>query len=120
MDVPALFAMPRRAIFEPSPYVSHVSHVISYALALTVLEREKNDRHIFDLAAGGFASTARLAKSSPEMWVPIFMQNRDNVLAVLDTYIEKIQEFRKAIDEMDEGAIEELIRGANRIKRIIR
>ena len=101
-------------------YVSHVSHVISYALALTVLEREKNDRHIFDLAAGGFASTARLAKSSPEMWVPIFMQNRDNVLAVLDTYIEKIQEFRKAIDEMDEGAIEELIRGANRIKRIIR
>lgn len=101
-------------------YVSHVSHVISYALALTVLEREKNDRHIFDLAAGGFASTARLAKSSPEMWVPIFMQNRDNVLAVMDTYIEKIQAFRKAIDDMDEAAITELIQGANRIKRIIR
>lgn len=101
-------------------YVSHVSHVISYALALTVLEREKNDRHIFDLAAGGFASTARLAKSSPEMWVPIFMQNRDNVLAVMDTYIDKIQAFRRAIDEMDEAAITELIQGANRIKRIIR
>ncbi len=101
-------------------YVSHVSHVISYALALTVLEREKNDRHIFDLAAGGFASTARLAKSSPEMWVPIFMQNRDNVLAVMDTYIEKIQAFRRAIDDMDEVAITKLIQGANRIKRIIR
>ena len=101
-------------------YVSHVSHVISYALALTVLEQEKNDRHIFDLAAGGFASTARLAKSGPEMWVPIFMQNRDNILTVLDTYIDKINEFRKAIDEMDEKAIGNLIQGANRIKRIIR
>ena len=101
-------------------YVSHISHITSFALALTVLDKEKNEKHIFDLASGGFSSTVRLAKSNADMWVPIFSQNRDNLLKVIDTYIEKINAFRKAIDEFDEKGIRSLIEDANRIKRIIR
>ena len=101
-------------------YVSHISHVTSFALALTVLEKERDEKHIFDLASGGFSSTVRLAKSSPEMWVPILMQNRDNVLHVIDTYLEKMQLFRQAIADYDEAGTDRLIRDANRIKKIIR
>lgn len=101
-------------------YVSHISHITSFALAQTVLDKEKDEKHIFDLASGGFSSTVRLAKSSPDMWTPILVQNRDNVLRVMDTYIEKMQSFRKAIEESDEDAIRELIEDANRIRRIIR
>lgn len=101
-------------------YVSHISHVTSFALALTVLDKERDEKHIFDLASGGFSSTVRLAKSNADMWVPILTQNRDNVLRVMDTYIEKMQAFRKAIDEFDEDGIRSLIAEANRIKKIIR
>lgn len=101
-------------------YVSHISHVTSFALALTVLDKEKDEKHIFDLASGGFSSTVRLAKSSPEMWTPILSQNRENVLHVIDTYVEKMLAFRKAIDEGDDEAVRELIEDANRIRRIIR
>lgn len=101
-------------------YVSHISHVTSFALALTVLDKERDEKHIFDLASGGFSSTVRLAKSSPDMWTPILSQNRDNVLHVMDTYIEKMQAFRKAIDEGDEAAVRSLIEEANKIRRIIR
>ena len=101
-------------------YVSHISHVTSFALALTVLDKEKDEKHIFDLASGGFSSTVRLAKSNADMWVPILSQNHDNVLHVMDTYIEKMQEFRKAIADYDEDGIRELIAEANRIKKILR
>lgn len=101
-------------------YVSHISHVTSFALALTVLDKEKDEKHIFDLASGGFSSTVRLAKSSPDMWTPILSQNRDNVLHVMDTYIEKMQAFRKAIEEGDEDSVRDLIEEANKIRRIIR
>ena len=101
-------------------YVSHISHVTSFALALTVLEKEKDEKHIFDLASGGFSSTVRLAKSSPDMWTPILTQNKENVLQVMDTYIEKMNAFRQAVAEGDERAIEGLIEEANRIRRIIR
>ena len=101
-------------------YVSHLSHVSSFALALTVLDKERDEKHIFDLASGGFSSTVRLAKSNADMWVPIFMQNRDNVLRVMDTYIEKMQLFRQAMAEYDEQKVRELIEEANRIKKIIR
>ena len=101
-------------------YVSHISHVTSFALALTVLDKEKDEKHIFDLASGGFSSTVRLAKSSPDMWTPILSQNRDNVLHVMDTYIEKMQAFRDAIAEGDEDAVRGLIEDANKIRRIIR
>ena len=101
-------------------YVSHVSHVISFALAQTVLEKEKDEKHIFDLASGGFSSTVRLAKSGADMWTPILLQNSDNVLRVLDTYMEKLKAFRDAIEDGDSEAVYELIQDANRIKRIIR
>lgn len=101
-------------------YVSHISHVTSFALALTVLDKEKDEKHIFDLASGGFSSTVRLAKSSPDMWTPILTQNRDNVLHVIDTYIDKMQAFRAAIEEGDEEAIRGLIEESNKIRRIIR
>ena len=101
-------------------YVSHISHVTSFALALTVLDKEKDEKHIFDLASGGFSSTVRLAKSNADMWIPILSQNRDNVLRVMDTYIEKMKEFRTAIDNGDEDRIRELIEEANKIKKILR
>jgi prephenate dehydrogenase len=101
-------------------YVSHISHVTSFALALTVLDKERDEKHIFDLASGGFSSTVRLAKSSPDMWTPILSQNRDNVLQVMDTYIEKMNAFRQAIADGDENEIRTLIEDANRIRRIIR
>ena len=101
-------------------YVSHISHITSFALALTVLDKEKDEKHIFDLASGGFSSTVRLAKSSPDMWTPILSQNRDNILQVMDTYIEKMNAFRKAIADGDEDAVRSLIEDANRIRRIIR
>jgi prephenate dehydrogenase len=101
-------------------YVSHISHVSSFALALTVLDKEKDEKHIFDLASGGFSSTVRLAKSSSEMWTPILSQNRENVLHVMDTYIEKMNAFRQAIADGDKDAVRGLIEEANRIRRIIR
>lgn len=101
-------------------YVSHISHVTSFALALTVLDKEKDEKHIFDLASGGFSSTVRLAKSNADMWVPILSQNRDNVLQVIDTYIDKMQQFRTAIADDDAQSIRELITEANKIKKIIR
>ena len=101
-------------------YVSHVSHVTSFALALTVLDKEKDEKHIFDLASGGFSSPVRLAKSGASMWTPILMQNRDNVLHVMDTYIEKMQAFRQALAADDEDAVRNLIEEANKIRRIIR
>lgn len=101
-------------------YISHISHITSFALALTVLDKEKDEKHIFDLASGGFSSTVRLAKSNADMWVPILSQNRGNVLKVMDTYIEKMNEFRDAISSGDEERIRELIGEANRIKRILR
>ena len=101
-------------------YVSHISHITSFALALTVLDKEKNEKHIFDLASGGFSSTVRLAKSSADMWVPIFSQNRDNVLKVTDTYIEMMMKFREAIASGDEDSVRSMIEEANRIRRILR
>ena len=100
-------------------YVSHLSHVVSYALALTTLEKEKDDNAIFALAGGGFASAARLAKSAPDMWVPIFRQNRTAVLDAIDTYQQKLQALRTAIATNDESQIRTLIEEANRIRKIL-
>ncbi len=100
-------------------YVSHISHITSFALALTVLDKEKNESHIFDLAGGGFRSTVRLAKSSANMWVPIFQENSKNVIEVLDTYIEKMQNFRDAISDQNMDALREMITTSNKIKRVI-
>lgn len=100
-------------------YVSHISHISSFALALTVLEKEKNEKRIFELAGGGFSSTVRLAKSNPETWVPIFEQNRDYVLDVLDEHINTISRFRTLLIKKDFESFYKLIQQANQIRRIV-
>ncbi|MBF9221685.1 prephenate dehydrogenase [Hymenobacter sp. BT662] len=100
-------------------YVSHISHITSFALALTVLEKEKEEQRIFDLASGGFASTVRLAKSSPAMWVPILRQNRLNVLDVLDEHLHQLQHLRKLLAREDYGSLTQQIEQANHIRKIL-
>ena len=100
-------------------YVSHISHIASFALALTVLEKEKDENRIFELASGGFNSTVRLAKSNPDTWVPIFKQNRDHVLDVLDEFINTLSKFRTLLIKKDFETFKELIQQANGIRRII-
>lgn len=100
-------------------YVSHISHIASFALALTVLEKEREENRIFDLASGGFSSTVRLAKSNPDTWTPIFRQNRDHVLDVLDEFINTVSRFRTLLIKRDFETFDQLIRHANDIRRII-
>ena len=100
-------------------YVSHISHISSFALALTVLEKEKDEKRIFELAGGGFSSTVRLAKSNPDTWIPIFEQNRDYVLDVLDEHISTISKFRTLLIKRDFDSFYTLIEQANQIKRIV-
>ena len=100
-------------------YISHISHITSFALANTVLEKEREDRHIFDLAGGGFESTVRLAKSSSSTWVPILMQNKYNVLDVLREHIHQLQLMRRMIERDDTEGLHDLISRANSIQRII-
>jgi len=101
-------------------YVSHISHITSFALANTVLEKEKEDDAIFELASAGFESTVRLAKSNPAMWVPIFMQNRENVLDVLNEHITQLRKFKSCLEKENWDYLLELIEGANQIRKIIR
>lgn len=101
-------------------YISHISHISSFALALTVLEKERNENRIFELASGGFGSTVRLAKSSPDMWTPIFQQNRDNVLDVLDEHINSLAQFRTLLIKNDFERIYQLIEEANSISKILK
>jgi prephenate dehydrogenase len=101
-------------------YVSHISHITSFALANTVLEKEREDDAIFELASAGFESTVRLAKSNPSMWVPIFMQNRENVLDVLNEHISQLRKFKSCLEKENWEYLKELIEGANKIKRIIK
>ena len=101
-------------------YVSHISHITSFALALTVLEKEREEEHIFDRAGGGFESTVRLAKSSPETWAPIFMQNKYNVLDVLREHIHQLQIFRRLLEKDDTEGLKQMMQRANRINRIIK
>ena len=100
-------------------YVSHISHISSFALALTVLEKEQDEDRIFELASGGFSSTVRLAKSSPDMWIPIFRQNRDNVLDVLDEHINQLARFRSLLIKKDFATFYKLIQESNQIRKIL-
>jgi prephenate dehydrogenase len=101
-------------------YVSHISHITSFALALTVLEKEKEQGRIFELASGGFESTVRLAKSSPDMWVPIFKHNRNNVLDVLEEHIHQLQQMKQLLEDEDYDTFYKLIQKSNKIKKILK
>jgi len=101
-------------------YVSHISHITSFALANTVLEKEKEEDAIFELASGGFESTVRLAKSNPETWASIFMQNRENVLDVLNEHISQLRKFKACLEKENYEYLAELMINANKIKRILK
>ena len=101
-------------------YVSHISHISSFTLALSVLDKEQSESAIFDLASGGFESTARLAKSSAEMWSQIFIQNKDSLLEVLDVYSYWLRKFRVAIEDEDVEGLNNLIKEANEIKKFLK
>lgn len=115
-----LLSMEAKAHDLHAAYVSHISHITSFALANTVLEKEKEDQAIFELASAGFASTVRLAKSNPAMWVPIFLQNKEHVLDVLDEHIEQLKKFRNSIAEEKGSELKGLIENANEIRRILK
>ena len=100
-------------------YVSHISHITSFILATTVLEKERESETILNLAGGGFESTVRLAKSSAEMWIPILMQNKYNVLDVLREYIHQLEIFRKALEKDNRDEIRQTIERANTIRKIL-
>ncbi|MBQ5726466.1 MAG: prephenate dehydrogenase [Alistipes sp.] len=101
-------------------YVSHISHITSFALALTVLEKEREEEHIFDLAGGGFESTVRLAKSLPQTWAPIFLGNKYNVLDVLREHIHQLQILRRMIERDDREGLVEAMHKANKIREILK
>ncbi|QDO92824.1 prephenate dehydrogenase [Formosa sediminum] len=101
-------------------YVSHLSHISSFMLGKTVIDKERNERDIFDMAGSGFASTVRLAKSSPNMWTPIFKQNKTNVIETLDEYINNLNQFKILLEQDDFEAIFDEMKNTNRIKDILK
>ncbi len=101
-------------------YVSHLSHVIAFALGKTVLDIEKEEENILNLAGSGFASTARLAKSSPSMWEPIMEQNSTNILKALDEYIRNLLHFRKMLDDKNTDELSGFMKEANEIRKVLK
>lgn len=101
-------------------YISHISHITSFALANTVLEKEREEDAIFEMAGGGFESTVRLAKSNSAMWAPIFMQNRENVLDVLNEHISQLRKFKASLEKENVEYLTELMENANKIKKILK
>jgi prephenate dehydrogenase len=101
-------------------YVSHLSHISSFMLGKTVIDKERNERDIFDMAGSGFESTVRLAKSSPAMWTPIFKQNRENVIETLEEYINNLKHFKTLMEADDFDAIYNEMKNTNHIKDILK
>ena len=100
-------------------YVSHLSHISSFTLGQTVLEVEKDEENIFDMAGSGFESTVRLAKSSPKMWAPIFTENSENILKGLDAYIKNLKTYKRLIEEKNKVELQEAMEKTNKIRRVL-
>jgi prephenate dehydrogenase len=111
---------------EPEPhdvhiaYVSHLSHISSFMLGKTVIEKEKNEKNIFDLAGSGFESTVRLAKSSPETWTPIFLQNKKNLVKAIDEYVCNLNNLKLIIEKDNVSGLSLILNNTNRIKEILK
>ena len=101
-------------------YMSHLSHISSFMLGKTVIEKEKNERDIFDMAGSGFESTVRLAKSSPAMWTPIFDQNKENVIETLEEYIQNLEAFKQKLKDDDLEGLYKDMQDTNKIKEILK
>jgi prephenate dehydrogenase len=100
-------------------YVSHLSHISAFMLGKTVINKEKNERDIFDMAGSGFESTVRLAKSSPAMWTPIFKQNKENVIETLEEYINNLKHFKELMQQDNFSEIFNEMENTNYIKQIL-
>ena len=100
-------------------YVSHLSHISSFMLGKTVIEKEKNEKNIFDLAGSGFESTVRLAKSSPATWTPIFLQNKNNLVLAINEYISNLNQIKEMIEENNYSTLSSILNNTNRIKQIL-
>ena len=100
-------------------YVSHLSHISSFMLGKTVLEIEEDEKNIFNMAGSGFASTVRLAKSNPETWTPIFLQNRDNLLKSLEEYIKNLNQFKDILTRKSADDVLNIMQNTNRIKDVL-
>ena len=100
-------------------YVSHLSHISAFMLGKTVIDKEKHEQDIFDMAGSGFESTVRLAKSSPAMWTPIFKQNRKQVVKTLEEYISNLSKFKELLEKEDYDAIYNEMQSVNKIKEIL-
>lgn len=100
-------------------YVSHLSHISAFMLGKTVIEKEKDERDIFDMAGSGFESTVRLAKSSPAMWTPIFKQNKKHVVKTLGEYISNLSKFKDLLESDNYDAVYEEMQSVNKIKEIL-
>jgi prephenate dehydrogenase len=100
-------------------YVSHLSHISSFMLGKTVINKEKDEQDIFDMAGSGFESTVRLAKSSPAMWTPIFKQNKKQVVKTLEEYIANLSKFKELLEKDDYDAIYNEMQSVNKIKEIL-
>ena len=100
-------------------YVSHLSHVSSFLLGQTVLDIERDEKNIFALAGSGFASTVRLAKSSPDMWAPIFEQNSEYLSQALLEYIMHLQKFQYYLMKRDGKELQRIMKDANRIREVL-
>ena len=101
-------------------YVSHLSHISSFMLGKTVMDEEKNEKNIFDMAGSGFESTVRLAKSSPEMWTDIFEDNKKNIIKSLDDYIENLAHINSLIKKDKFNEVESQLKSTNYIKTILK
>lgn len=101
-------------------YVSHLSHVIAFGLSNTVLKQEESDEHILDLAGSGFASTVRLAKSSPDMWTPIFLKNKGAILDSLDNYLDQLNHFKSLLEDEDSDEIRGFLEKGRAIRKILK
>ena len=100
-------------------YVSHLSHISSFMLGKTVIDKETEEQDIFDMAGSGFESTVRLAKSSPAMWTPIFKQNKQQVVNTLEEYISNLSKFKTLLENEDYDAIYQEMQSVNKIKEIL-
>jgi len=99
-------------------YISHMPHAVSFALANSVMEQE-DPKSILALAAGGFRGMSRIAKSSPQMWTDIFMQNADNVIEAIESFQTELQKAKEMVEKRDEEGLKKWMQSANELHKIL-
>ncbi|WP_394909189.1 prephenate dehydrogenase [uncultured Helicobacter sp.] len=98
--------------------ISHMPHIISYALANAVLSQE-DPQTILALIGGGFRSMSRLSKSSPKMWNDIFKQNTQNVLDSITSFQDELQKAKNMLESKDWEGLEAFMAQANKLQEFM-